>query len=178
MSRTAPITLFCILAVFLGIGLTRDPGAIPTQMLDRPLPDFSLPSLQDETVHISPDDLAGEIILLNVFGSWCVACLQEHGLLMRIAEDDRVRLVGVNWRDTREDPSAWLEKQGNPYEAVFFDANSDLVIELGVTGAPETFLVDSSGRIRYKHVGPVMPDDWQNMLRPQVAALHSAEAGL
>lgn len=170
-SRLVPVGVFIVLTVFLAIGLTRDPSVIPTEMIDRDMPAFELPELRDETISVTEADLVGEITLVNVFGSWCVACLQEHPTLMQLSEDDVVRIVGVNWRDDRDDALNWLVKHGDPYETILFDAESELVIEMGVTGAPETFILDSTGRIRYKQIGPITPDVWRDTIRPVLDAI-------
>lgn len=170
-SRMLPVGVFLVLAVFLAIGLTRDPSVIPTEMIDREMPQFELPELRQEAVTLSTEDLIGETVLVNVFGSWCVACLQEHPTLMQLSRDNTVRIVGVNWRDERDDALAWLAKHGDPYADIVFDAESDLVIEMGVTGAPETFVLDPSGRIRYKQVGPITPEVWKGTIRPVIDAI-------
>jgi len=173
LSRLLPVGLFGVLVIFLAIGLTRDPSVIPTEMIDREMPAFELTELRDEAVTVSQADLVGEVTLVNVFGSWCVACLQEHPTLMELSRDDTVRIVGINWRDDREDALAWLVKHGDPYDAIVFDAESELVIEIGVTGAPETFVLDPSGRIRYKQIGPITPEVWSKTIRPVIDAIES-----
>ncbi len=170
-SRIVPVGLFLVLVVFLAIGLTRDPSVIPTEMIDREMPAFELPELREENVTVSEADLVGEVALVNVFGSWCVACLQEHPTLMDLAREDSVKIVGVNWRDDQQDALDWLEKHGDPYDTIIFDAESDLVIEIGVTGAPETFVLDPSGRIRYKQIGPITQDVWEETIQPVIAAI-------
>lgn len=175
-SRLVPIAVFVVLTVFLAIGLTRDPSVIPTEMIDREMPRFDLPELRDETENVTEADLVGEITLVNVFGSWCVACLEEHPTLMQLSEDRTVRIAGVNWRDDREDALNWLAKHGDPYETIVFDELSDLVIEIGVTGAPETFVLDPSGRIRFKQIGPITPDVWKNTIRPVIDAIEQEMA--
>nr|WP_070958662.1 DsbE family thiol:disulfide interchange protein [Hyphomonas sp. Mor2] len=174
-SRFIPAGAFVILVVFLGIGLTRDPSIIPTEMIDRDMPTFELTELYDETETVTDTSLIGEVSLVNVFGSWCVACLQEHPTLMQLHQDDTVRIVGVNWRDTREDAINWLERHGDPYDTIIFDGESDLAIEIGVTGAPETFIVDRSGRIRFKQIGPITSDVWRETIRPVLDALAAEE---
>lgn len=173
LSRLLPVGLFGVLVIFLAIGLTRDPSVIPTEMIDREMPSFDLPELRDETRRVSQADLVGEVTLVNVFGSWCVACLQEHPTLMQLSRDDTVRIVGINWRDDRSEALAWLAKHGDPYHAIVFDAESELVIEIGVTGAPETFVLDPSGRIRYKQIGPITPEVWTKTIRPVIQAIES-----
>ena len=171
LSHLLPVGLFGVLVIFLAIGLTRDPSVIPTEMIDREMPAFELTELRDEAVTVSQADLVGEVTLVNVFGSWCVACLQEHPTLMELSRDDTVRIVGINWRDDREEALAWLAKHGDPYESIVFDAESELVIEIGVTGAPETFVLDPSGRIRYKQIGPITPEVWTKTIRPVIDAI-------
>lgn len=170
-SRFIPAGAFVILVVFLGIGLTRDPSLIPTEMIDRDMPRFELTELYDETQRVSDADLIGEPALVNVFGSWCVACLQEHPTLMQLHRDDTIRIVGVNWRDDRDDAINWLQRHGDPYETIIFDGESDLAIEMGVTGAPETFIIDRTGRIRFKQIGPITSDVWRDTIRPVLDAL-------
>ncbi|MEM9053764.1 MAG: DsbE family thiol:disulfide interchange protein [Pseudomonadota bacterium] len=170
-SRLLPVGLFVVLIVFLGIGLTRDPSVIPTEMIDRELPAFELPELREEGSVLTERDLKGEAALVNVFGSWCVACLQEHPTLMELSRDGIVRIVGVNWRDKREDALRWLARHGDPYDAIVFDKESDFAIEVGVTGAPETFVVDATGRIRYKQIGPITPEVWKDTIRPVLDAI-------
>ena len=174
-TRLVPVGVFVVLTVFLAIGLTRDPSIIPTEMIDRDMPAFELPELRDENTTVSQTDLVGEATLVNVFGSWCVACLQEHPTLMQLSRDDTVRIVGVNWRDDRTDALNWLTKHGDPYDTIIFDKESDLAIEIGVTGAPETFVLDRAGRIRYKQIGPITPDVWLDTIRPILDAI-AAEA--
>ena len=173
LSRLLPVGLFGVLVIFLAIGLTRDPSVNPTEMIDREMPEFELPELRDETTMVSQADLVGQVTLVNVFGSWCVACLQEDPTLMQLAQNKTVRIVGINWRDDREDALAWLAKHGDPYQAIVFDAESELVIEIGVTGAPETFVLDASGRIRYKQIGPITPEVWSRTIVPVIEAIES-----
>lgn len=164
-----PLALFIGLGVFLAGGLTRDPSVLPSELIDRPVPMFEMQTLSGET--IDQTALEGEVTLLNIFGSWCVACLVEHPVLMELQKSSNVRLVGVNWRDQRDKARAWLDRHGDPYDAIIFDPESRLVIELGVAGAPETFLLDQSGHIRYKHTGPISEGDWENTLSPIVQKL-------
>lgn len=166
-----PLAIFAGLAIFFAIGLTRDPTQLPSELIDRPLPEFEMTTLSGEAV--TQDKLLGEPSLLNVFGSWCVACLIEHPLFMELTEDPDFKLVGVNWRDTRENANRWLTRHGDPYDLILFDPESRLAIDLGVTGAPETFVLDAKGQIRYKHTGPISADDWANTLRPLIQSLRA-----
>lgn len=173
LSRFLPIGIFAVIAIFLAIGLTRDPSIIPTEMIDREMPAFDLPELRQEGVQLTEADLKGDVTLLNVFGSWCAACLQEHPTFMSLTRDKTVRLVGVNWRDARQDALDWLARHGDPYDAIIFDEQSDLAIEIGVTGAPETFVLDKTGRIRFKHIGPITPDVWRDTITPVIEAIEA-----
>ncbi|GHB02615.1 thiol:disulfide interchange protein [Algimonas arctica] len=166
-----PLALFAMIGVFMAIGLTRDPSKLPSELIDRPLPTFEMETLSGEPIVTA--DLLGEVALLNVFGSWCVACLTEHPLLMALSEAGDVKIMGVNWRDTRAKAERWLTRYGNPYGTIIFDAESLLAIDLGVTGAPETFVIDRKGQIRYKHTGPITEDVWTDILRPLIDTLNA-----
>ncbi|GLQ21315.1 DsbE family thiol:disulfide interchange protein [Algimonas porphyrae] len=166
-----PLGLFIGLAVFFAIGLTRDPSELPSELIDRPLPEFQAQTLSGEP--ISRDDLLGEVALINVFGSWCVACLAEHPLFMELSQDPDFNMIGLNWRDTREKARDWLERHGDPYDRIVFLEDSRLIIDLGVTGAPETFVIDTQGRIRYKHTGIVTEDDWTDIFVPLLSRLRA-----
>ncbi len=152
-----------------------DPHVLPSVLLDRPLPAFALPALPGRTEGIQDPfhhaDLKGRVSLVNVWGSWCIACLQEHPMLMEIARENAVDLHGIDWRDTPEKGLAWLQKHGDPYRRVGQDPDSRTAIDLGVTGAPETFVVDAAGIIRYKHIGPITPEVWEKTLQPLIANL-------
>lgn len=168
-----PLLIFVGLVIAFGLGLTRDPSLIPSQLIDRAFPNFRLTELLDKEKVLDETILGDEISLVNVFGSWCVACEYEHEMLIQISKSGRVQLVGINWRDTREKGAMWLERLGNPYHHIVFDAGSTLVIPLGVTGAPESFLVDQNGRIRYKYVGPITPQIWRDEFLPIIENLET-----
>lgn len=174
MRRFAPLIIFGALIVAFGWGLTRDdPRILESALIDAPMPTFALPDLFDpETIH-TQDMFLGQVSLVNVFGSWCVACVQEHPNLMDIAAEGVIPVIGVDWRDTREAGQRWLRRYDNPYTAVIFDEGSMLAIDLGVTGAPESFLIDKDGRIRYKHVGIITADLWRDEIRPLAKQLQS-----
>jgi len=170
-----PLFLFLGLGTLFGIGLTKDPSKLPSHIIDQPFPDFSLPDLLDMDVKIDRSYLGGQVTLVNIFGSWCVACELEHPVLMRLAEDKEIKMLGVNWRDTVEKGRRWLELRGNPYTRIVFDADSMLAIDLGVTGAPESFIVDKKGQIRYKYIGPISEKVWRTELKPLVLALRAEQ---
>lgn len=158
------------------IGLRNDPRILPSAMIDRPLPDFDLPPVRAEEIGFKHNDIEGQVALINVFASWCVACRVEHPTLMRLSKDKRVKLYGVDWRDKRADGSAWLKAFGDPFIHVGEDQNSKLAIELGVTGAPETYIVDRTGRIRYKQIGPITDEIWKETIEPLMTALENEGA--
>ncbi|MBL4870008.1 MAG: DsbE family thiol:disulfide interchange protein [Robiginitomaculum sp.] len=161
-----PLFIFLALSIAFGFGLTKDPRKLPSQLIDRPFPEFLLPDLMDEENTLDNSYLQGQVTLVNIFGSWCVACDQEHPMLMKLSREGDIAILGVDWRDTREDGLRWLARGGNPYGRVVFDEHSKLAIDLGVTGAPESFLVDKKGQIRYKYIGPITQSVWDETLKP------------
>lgn len=170
----APVLVFAAIAAVFVIGLGRDPSAIPSTLLDRPLPQFDLPPIQGYDKGLASTDLIGEVSLLNVFGSWCVSCHIEHPFLMQLAASREVPIYGLNWRDKPGDGAAWLARLGDPYVRIGDDQAGRVIFDLGVTGAPETFVIDKDGRVRYKHVGPITPDVWSKTLRPLIEELRKA----
>lgn len=173
--RALPIAIFVVLLAILGYGLTRNPSLVSSPLIGKPLPDFSLPQLHEAKNTIGNYDLRGSPYLLNVWASWCAACRIEHPLLMQVAEQRMLPIYGVNYRDKREDALAWLERYGNPYEAVIFDERGDLGLDLGVYGAPETFLVDRNNVIVYKHIGPITDEVWAEELHPKIIELQTSK---
>jgi len=160
----------------LALGLRNDPRILPSAMIDRPLPEFDLPPVRAEAIGFKRSDINGQVALVNVFASWCVACRVEHPTLMRLARENRVPLYGVDWKDKRADGAAWLQAFGDPFIHVGEDRNSKLAIELGVTGAPETYIIDRTGRIRYKQIGPITEEVWTQTIEPLVLALEQEDA--
>lgn len=169
-----PLVIFAALALYFWVGLGRDPHVLPSVLIDRPVPAFALPPIQGQSRGLASDDLKGQVSLVNIFGSWCVACQAEHPFLMRLAKEGRVPIFGIDWRE--KDPAAgpaWLARLGNPYRLIGDDPDSKVAIAFGVTGAPETFIVDRQGVIRYKHTGPITPEVWEKTLWPIVRALEA-----
>ena len=173
MRALLPLGLFLLIGIALAIGLTKDPRRMSSELINQPFPEFSMTELYDETDILTDDILKGQVSLINVFGSWCVACNVEHPALMDIAKRKEVTLIGMDWRDERPKAKRWLAERGNPYEKIIFDNESTLAITLGVTGAPESFITDKTGQIRYKHVGVITPKIWQNTLLPIVKTLEA-----
>ncbi len=172
----APVGLLAIVAGFFAFGLTRDPHALPSTMIDRQMPAFQLAPLEPGRELLANSDLVGKVSLVNVFGSWCSSCVLEHPQLLEIGKSGAVALHGVDWRDQPGAGAAWLARYGDPYARTGLDADSKLAIDLGVTGAPETFLIDRGGRIRYKQVGPITPDVWTDVLLPIIRKLEAEPA--
>jgi cytochrome c biogenesis protein CcmG, thiol:disulfide interchange protein DsbE len=167
-----PLVVFLVLAGYFFIGLGKNPHDIPSVLIDTPVPEFDLPPLAGRDRGFSSADLKGQVSLVNVFGSWCVACRVEHPLLMQIHQSGAVPLYGINWREPNAEAGpAWLRRYGDPYTLVGADPESKAAIAFGVTGAPETFVVDRGGVIRYKQVGPITPEIWTETLWPIVQEL-------
>lgn len=153
-----PLLAFIVIAVFLGLGLKHDPRHVPSPLIDKPAPEFALPLLDEPAQTVTNKTMLGEVWLMNVWASWCAACKVEHPLLLDMANQGAT-LVGLNYKDTEDEAHAWLARYDNPYRAVIVDADGRVGIDFGVYGVPETFLIDKTGRIRYKHIGPVNRDD-------------------
>lgn len=173
-----PIALFFALAGFFIVGLQRDPSSHQSALIDKPLPEFSLPAPEGYDDGFSHADLEGQVALINVFASWCTPCAIEHPQLIRIAQaEDDLLLGGLNWKEKPGDGPAWLARLGDPYDFVGDDAKGRVAIDFGVTGAPETFFVDKQGRIRHRHIGPITPDIWERDLKPIVRELQAEAQG-
>lgn len=164
----APLVLFIFLGLLLAYGLNLDPRKIPSPLIGKSLPAFSLATVADPARSVSRDELKGRVYLLNVWASWCAACRQEHPLLNELTRNKAVTIIGLNYKDKREDALDWLGKLGNPYEVSLSDSDGRLGIDLGVYGVPETFLIDKEGVIRYKHIGPITPEAWEQKLAPLI----------
>ena len=173
MSRfVIPLVLFVVLVVFLAIGLGRDPHLVPSALIGKPAPDFALPDLREPTKIISPKQMRGKVWLLNVWGSWCPACREEHPFLIEIARSGAVPIYGLDWKDKREDALAVLGELGDPYVLNISDFEGRVAIDYGITGAPETYLIDKQGLIRYKEVGQLTPEIMQKKILPMVQELN------
>lgn len=169
-----PLALFLVLAGFLAYGLTLNPREVPSPLVDKPAPAFRLATLASPGTEVGLDDMRGQVWLLNVWASWCVACRQEHPVLMALARENVVPLVGLNYKDARPDALGWLEQHGDPYKVSVVDADGRVGIDYGVYGVPETFLIDREGVIRYKHIGPVTPEAVRDVLMPKIVELTRA----
>jgi cytochrome c biogenesis protein CcmG/thiol:disulfide interchange protein DsbE len=166
-----PAVLFVVLAAFLLRGLSRDPREIPSPLIGKPAPAFSLPLLERPGQTWQPQAMAGKVWLLNVFASWCTPCLIEHPALLALQRDSVLPIVGFNYKDEPGAAIGWLARHGNPYTVVVTDRQGGAAFDYGVYGVPETFLIDRTGTIRFKHVGPLTPEVIAGKLLPRVQEL-------
>jgi cytochrome c biogenesis protein CcmG, thiol:disulfide interchange protein DsbE len=172
MLRSAiPLIIFILLAILLYKGLSLDPREIPSPLIGKPAPEFTLPQLQKPEAQFSKQTLLGKVTLVNAWASWCVSCRSEHHLLMALAKDG-VQIYGINYKDTHEDALGYLAQLGNPYVMNGHDLNGRVGIDWGVIATPESFLVDKKGVIRYKQIGPITAAAWTKSIAPLIAQLN------
>ena len=171
MKRFLPLGIFLVLAVFLAVGLGLNPREVPSPLIDKAAPAFRLPQLQDPAQTLGTDDFKGQVWILNVWASWCVACLEEHPILVEFSKQNVLPIYGLNYKDKREDALAWLGKHGNPYTLSIQDPDGRIGIDYGVYGVPETYVIDGKGVIRYKRIGPVTKQVLQEKIMPLVRRL-------
>jgi cytochrome c biogenesis protein CcmG/thiol:disulfide interchange protein DsbE len=167
----APLVVFGLMVVVFWLGLGRDPSVVPSPLIGKPAPAFSLPRLDNPDQTLSDSDLRGQVSLVNVWGTWCVGCRQEHDTLLAIAESGEVPIYGLNWKDDSLQARAWLQRLGDPYAATGVDADGRVAIDWGVYGAPETFLIAADGTVVYKHIAPLNLDIWQREFVPRIREL-------
>lgn len=166
-----PFGLFLVLAIFLAIGLNLNPREVPSPLIGKPAPDFQLPQLHDTGRTLAPRDMKGTVWVFNVWASWCVACVEEHPLLVEFSRLNLVPIVGLNYKDNRTEALQWLQKRGDPYALSAQDADGRVGIDYGVYGVPETYVIDKEGIIRYKRIGPVTPKVLDEQIVPLVKRL-------
>lgn len=164
-----PLAVFAMVAGYFVVGLHRNPEDIPSALIGKPAPEFSLPGLDGVAPGFTTADLKGRVTVVNVFASWCVPCRAEHPYMMRFAREDGMRILGINYRDKPADAKAWLDRLGNPYARIGVDRDARVSINWGVYGVPETFVVDADGIIRFKQVGPITTPDLAAKLRRKIA---------
>ena len=166
-----PLGVFLLLALFLALGLKLDPSEVPSPLIDKPAPAFAAPALARPNEQIQRDALLGKVWVLNVWASWCVACRDEHPVLLAFAKHAGVPIYGLNYKDQRADALGWLSQFGNPYTDSVFDADGRIGIDYGVYGVPETFVIDRQGLIRLKHIGPLTPEVLRDKIGPLLKRL-------
>ena len=167
-----PLVLFVVLVGFLAVGLRRDPRIVPSPLINKPAPLFTLPQLKEPAKNFSLAEMKGKVWLLNVWASWCIACRDEHPYLLDYAKSGAVPIYGLNYKDQPEEALAWLDELGDPYVLSAADNDGRVAIDFGVYGAPETFLIDQSGTVRFKHIGPLTPDIWSKKMMPLIQELN------
>ena len=172
MSRfVLPLVVFGLMVVVFWLGLGNDPSVVPSPLIGKPVPTFQLPRLDDPSQMLGDEVLRGQVSLVNVWGTWCVGCRQEHETLLAIAASGEVPIYGFNWKDDALQARAWLARLGNPYAATVVDADGRVAIDWGVYGAPETFLIDAQGTVVYKHIAPLTLEIWQREFIPLIREL-------
>jgi cytochrome c biogenesis protein CcmG/thiol:disulfide interchange protein DsbE len=167
-----PLGIFIVLVALLAVGLNLNPREVPSPLVGKPAPQFSLPQLHAADKSFSPEEMKGKVWLFNVWASWCVSCREEHPLLVEFSKAGIAPLVGLNYKDKREDGQRWLARFGNPYVLSAFDLDGRVGIDYGVYGVPETYVIDKAGVIRYKQIGPVTPEVLQKKIIPLVQELN------
>jgi cytochrome c biogenesis protein CcmG/thiol:disulfide interchange protein DsbE len=168
--RVIPVALFLLLSFFLWRGLSLDPHHLPSVQLGKSLPRFALPQLQNPNEVFSSSQFNNQVVLLNVWASWCEACVEEQGFMLQLAREG-VPLYGLNYKDKPADALQWLAQWGNPYKWIGQDTEGRVAIDLGVYGAPETFVIDKKGIIRYRHVGIMNQEVWVKDILPLMKEL-------
>ena len=170
-----PLALFLVLAAFLAVGLSLKPHEVPSPLVGKPAPAFTLPLLptagEPKAASFGPADMKGRVWLLNVWASWCVSCREEHPLLLAFAKTGQVPLVGLNYKDKNADAQRWLAQFGNPYVKSAVDADGRVGIDYGVYGVPETYVIDKAGTIRFKQIGPVTAEVLNERIVPLLREL-------
>jgi len=164
---------FIALVAVLAVGLRLNPREVPSPLIGKPAPPFELPLLNEPEKRFSQKDMLGKVWIMNVWASWCPPCLVEHPVVTRIARAGLAPVVGLNYKDTRDEALPWLKRNGDPYQLIVFDANGRIGIDYGVYGVPETYVIDRKGIIRYKHIGPLTADVVQKKVEPLVRELNA-----
>jgi len=167
------IGIFVALILLLAVGLQLNPREVPSPLIGKPAPDFDLPLLKAPDKRFARKDMLGQVWILNVWASWCPPCLVEHPVVSQFARSGLAPVIGLNYKDQRDDALPWLRRNGDPYQLVVFDADGRIGIDYGVYGVPETYVIDRKGVIRYKHIGPLSADAMQAKIEPLVKQLES-----
>lgn len=174
----APVLVFLAVLVAFVVGLKRDRDTLPSPLIGKPVPAFSLPPVQGRSLGLASSDLKGGVSLFNVFASWCVACREEHPVLMRLKAQGTVPIHGLNYKDKPDDAARWLDAKGDPYTRTGADLDGRVAIDWGVYGVPETFVVDGNGRIAFKQIGPITPQILETVILPLILKLRAQSAGI
>jgi cytochrome c biogenesis protein CcmG/thiol:disulfide interchange protein DsbE len=168
-----PLVLFIGLFAFLLVGLNRDPRELPSPLINKTAPDFQLGQLKDPAKTVTAKEMRGKVWLLNFWGTWCVACRDEHPILVKYSKTNALPIYGVDYKDDRKTALEMLEEEGNPYTVIAFDPEGRTSIDYGVYGAPESYLIDKKGVIRFKQIGPITDDVWNKKILPLASQLNN-----
>lgn len=168
-----PLVIFLVMVGFLFIGLNLDPREVPSPLVGKPAPMFSLPRLDNPKQVFSPKEMLGQVWLFNTWASWCPACKDEHPLLVELSKAGVVPIIGLDYKDTNQDAQQWLDQAGNPYTVNAVDADGRVGIDYGVYGVPETYVIDKAGKIYYKHIGPITAESLRDKILPLVKRLQA-----
>lgn len=169
-----PLLVFGVLVAFFAKGLFLNPSEVPSPLIDKPAPQFTLAQLHDPRAQFSSRDMLGKVWMLNVWASWCVACRQEHPLLVELARQGIVPIYGLNYKDQRAEAIRWLRDLGDPYVLSVYDVEGRVGMDFGVYGVPETYVIDKQGIVRYKHIGPISPAALRDRILPLVRELQAS----
>ena len=169
-----PLILFLLLVIFLAVGLSRDPREVPSPLIGKPAPTFEIGQLAEPQKMFSPESMKGRVWMLNVWASWCVACREEHPLLMEFSKTKTLPIIGLDYKDQRADAITMLSREGNPYTLSAFDGDGHVGIDYGVYGVPETYIIDKAGVIRYKNIGPITPEILREKITPLITELNQS----
>jgi len=167
-----PLVLFVVLVGFLAVGLNRDPHEVPSPLINKPAPLFNVSQLANPNKSFSPEEMKGQVWILNVFASWCVACREEHPMLVEMSKSHVAPLIGLDYKDRRADAMEMLARQGDPYNFSAFDGDGRVGIDYGVYGVPETYVIDKAGIIRFKQIGPITREVLEKSMYPLIAKLN------
>ena len=170
-----PLVAFLALLGLFYAGLSLNPREVPSPLINKPAPEYTLPRLHVANTQMGSEDLRGQVYMFNVWASWCVACRQEHPLLVELSKQQLLPIIGLNYKDENAAAMNWLSQLGDPYSASLVDADGRVGIDWGVYGVPETFLVDKKGVIRYKQIGPITPQAWQQEMLPLIQQLQQEQ---
>jgi cytochrome c biogenesis protein CcmG/thiol:disulfide interchange protein DsbE len=171
MRFTLPLGLFVLMVGLLGYGLTLDPKKVPSPLIDKPAPAFTLQRLHKPEQQMSNTDLLGQVWILNVWASWCVSCRAEHEFITQLAQTNLAPVIGLDYKDDPDDARLWLQQLGDPYSASLMDRDGRVGIDWGVYGVPETFIIDKDGLIKYKHIGPITRESLAAEVLPMLKGL-------
>ena len=165
-----------LLVILLGIGLTLNPREVPSPLINKPAPEFTLPPIEEGGKQFTNKDLVGKVSIVNVWATWCPSCRAEHDVLMDMSKTLNIPIYGIDWKDDKEQAKVWLQQLGNPYTAVGFDGDGNVGIDWGVYGAPESYLVDSKGYIRFKYTGPITYQVLNDEIMPRIEKIRNSSS--